>query len=206
MDKDTSKLQFAFVIIMHIILIDFTVVSQLLHLITLKKLREFTETFSVFASFMSIMVETLNLLANRGKINILMHKLQSLISLLKIDEKLEGKLKKRMSQVDNIFKTNFGILAFLAVPGTVLTVTRMKLLYSAWFPFDYHSNLTAFWTLALIQTFGAITYLISTCIEFLPMIWISYMTGIMEELAVKLEDFFKNKSYQVDTGRKNTRS
>jgi hypothetical protein len=205
-DENTSKRTIVFVIIMHTVLIDFTLLSQFVHLMTLKKFREFTDTFLVFASFLSMFVETISLLANREKITFLMKELERLISFLKIDEKSDGRLKKRVSQVDKIFKVNFGMLAFLAVPGTVFTVTRMELPYSGWFPFDYNTNLTAFWILALIQTFGVSTYLIAICIEALPLFFISYLTGLMEELAVKFEVFFENKSYKIEKVGKKTKS
>jgi hypothetical protein len=205
-DQDTSKRKFVIAIVMHCILLDFTLVTQFVHLVTIGKLEEFAETFMMFASFLSVFVEHLSLIVGRKKIESLLEELNKLISIAEVDKKVEGKLKKRVSQISTIFKVNFGMIVLLAVPSAVYSILNSKLPYGTWSPYDFQTNQVAFWILASIQSVGITTYLISICIEALPLFFISFMTGLVEELAEKIGSFLEDKiEEEPENGKRKSR-
>jgi hypothetical protein len=203
-DQDVSKKKIVFAIIAHIILIDFTIVTQFVYLMTVEKLEEFAETFTMLLSFVSVFVETLSLIPTKERINLLLTELKNLISFMEIHDKQDGNLKTRITQANVIFKINLGMIVVMSVSSAVYSVIKCELPYGTWFPWDHKENLLAFCFMSLVETFGITTYWISICIETLPLFFISFMTGLTEELAEKFSTLSSRKSFKVDV-EKNSR-
>jgi hypothetical protein len=123
----------------------------------------------------------------------------NLLDLLKLseDHRFKGRklVKDKVALVFKVYKFYWFRSVTTTLVGLNKPVLEHKLPADSRFPFDVHTNEVGFWIASVyLALIGLIMSAISVTLDILPSIFITYATGMLEELSKRLsmiEDFTK---------------
>jgi hypothetical protein len=143
--------------------------------------------------FVILIFKSTNFLANQNEIKSFYKSVEGLIeSALWIKGE---KLKRRIKQIDRIFKIFFFSTLVSVLMSSVVVFTEHELPVKMWFPYDFTSNEALFWMSAIYQIVGPfIVASIAITLFTFPSFILSCLTGIVEELNKRLENIGKIKT------------
>lgn len=156
-------------------------------------IEDFAQSMNMLPTFIGDVLKISNLLHKTSKIEELMKSLKEIIEYENwIEENGGARLKARIRQIDSIFKAFMitsltGVFFFCMIP-----FTTHELPLKLWFPYDHKSNEFLFWfstSLMLLPAIfsGPITIISDT----LPMFFLNFITGMLEELSERLSHISK---------------
>lgn len=192
-DKSSPKYHKVFAIVMHLIFVELFLLLQMIRLTQAKNIEEFSLQSAMFPANLSASLRALNFVLKRNKIKAFM---KSLNNLLEDKDWLEiqngEKLKQRTSQANRVFKVFVAFYAFGMIFATFGTATFpvYDLPIAIFFPFDPSYSMVPFYFGLAYELFAILIYSpVSTVFEALPLYFMSFVSGIIEEFSEKLRNF-----------------
>jgi hypothetical protein len=183
-----SKLRLLLIVFLRVFFLELSLVLLLIFLLRVESIESFSESVFATPTMLVLMFQSTNFAANKEKIQSLYESLKDLMEEDSwIEKQSNGKLKQRIKQVDRIFKISMTFRVLSIVIGIFPVIFAQKLPLNMWFPFDYKSNKFVFCLTAAYQAIGG-SFVAPAIVFFdcFPLFLMSYITGILEELAVKL--------------------
>jgi hypothetical protein len=165
------------------------VIGELNHMSKADSLEEIVQGFSIFSSGTCVIFKTIHYMKFSKPIEKLYENLKDIFnSRFFNDQNIDDceSLKKEIRDIVIIFKI-FIFSSFSSVTIFFLTFFVQGLVYDVMYPFDI-TNWIGFWIAVVHQSFTSIYVVpLVTCLDSLPVLFIGYATGIMNELAKRLE-------------------
>nr|QGW50713.1 odorant receptor 15 [Propsilocerus akamusi] len=192
--KEANWIYWLFSIINQLVMIELFTFLQFVYLFTFQTFEDFANLMSLLPTFCSIVVKSLNLCYNVNEIQTLMSSLHDLFEFCTTTENL----KLRIIEIDRIFKIFWSSALLTCFLGALVPFTVHELPYKMWFPYDT-SNFYLFWLSASYQII--VTFCISAVdivMDSLPVMFMSYAVGALEELKHRLASLEKHKQLNVD--------
>lgn len=187
-NKKASKYSIALAFIVHLIFAECFVLFGVIHLLNVQNVNTFSESIGVIPLFVMTSIKSLHFLYNKNKVEAMLMELKQLIEKDSWIEKQNGaKLKLRIKNVATISTIFIGTGAVGLLGASTIPFLSHKLPVKMWFPYEYENSEMFFWLSALYQIIAGIYILMLMLIHLVPMIFITYLTGITEELCDRLK-------------------
>jgi hypothetical protein len=153
-----------------------------------KSVEEFSISIGMTPMFVVLMFKSTNFLANKARIQKLCKSLTSLIKEESWVEKQNGeKLKQRTNQIGIVVKILLTFSVYGASMCSLVAFFDHELPLKMWFPYDSQSNEFLFWLTVFYQVSGGIFMTpIAIFLDVAPVVFMSYLAGIMEELCERI--------------------
>lgn len=195
-DKNTSKLHLVMVVVVRLIFVEMYLMLAVIFLSSVESVEDFTKSIGVTPIYLVSVVKSVNFVCNRNKILKLYESLKALVeSDSWIEKQKAGHLKRRKKQFYRVFKLFMVASMYGVLMSSIVIFTEHELPIKMWFPYDYKESESFFYMSAAYQMVGGFFMTpISIIVETFPVFFISFLTGIVEELQVKLENVCENKN------------
>jgi 7tm Odorant receptor len=200
LDKSSSKCSIAIAVILHVLFVEIFMIFGTINLINVQKIVNFFEGVGFISFYFMNCTKSLHFVYNKNKIESMMKGVKELIEHESwIEKQNEGKLKRRIKQVEAISKTFLTMAVTAIIMSSLIPFFTHKLPLKMWFPYDYSNNETLFWLTVAYQDIASY-WVIPTMITFeiFPIFFMCYLTGIIEELSDRMEKVCGVKIVQVE--------
>lgn len=116
--------------------------------------------------------------------------LNSLLEFSKDERRVNhDKVKCCVASALKCYKIYWFCAFFTGVSSIATPITTHKLPFKAWYPYDIEKNEVAFWMTALSQSCSSmIVSTVDVAISFLPIVLMTFVTGLTEELCDRLTE------------------
>ena len=182
--------------------------GALISLLSVKSFEEFADISVVISIIFSGLIRSWNFLANVRKIEKSVENLKSLI-VFSCDERSKNResVKSQVKFAYKIFKFNWSLAILTASIATLRTILSHQLPFKTYFPFDTEDSEIGFFCAVTIKT---ITFYsigtIDVALSILPIIFISFAVGLMNELSDRLSLICETSKYAAGTTSSKTTS
>lgn len=181
------------------ILIHFSTIGYLLYLFETEDVREFSEVISVLMTNSAAIIKSLNILLRLRQIKKLLKSAEGLLLLFEASQ-LNGCIEKNVNRGLKSFKAYlYSAILTCTLSGLIPIVNYQQhiLPYKMFIPFDYKCSdirfiLTAAWQTVTTLTGGAIV----VSLDIVPVLFMCYATGFLEELKTRLDKITVNREKQ----------
>lgn len=187
-DGNQSWIYLIFGSFAHIIFVQLYMTCMFIYSFQAEDLVDFTEAFGLASTTLGFSIRCLNFFY---RINSIVKLVNSLEVLLKFSETQEHSVILRS-------KVRFGynIMKIFWLFGLVSMVTAFfppffshQLPYKFWLPFDTKNNESGFWIASVITlSFSPCTGQLAMVLDILPIIFLSFAIGLVEELRIRIEE------------------
>jgi 7tm Odorant receptor len=189
LDKSSSKCWIVIAVILHIGFVELFAIFGIIYLANVKNIEDFSSTIGMVPLYIVTCIKSIHWVANKNKIESMMKDMKDLIEENSWIEKQNGsKLKKRIRQVvkiSNIFLSSAMTGVFL---GSLIPLFSHELPLKVWIPYDYSNNEVLFWlTVAYQDVVSYCVVPVMVTFETIPIFFMCYLTGIIEELCDRME-------------------
>jgi hypothetical protein len=188
MDEKTPQIRRIVVFLMHFVFIELFIVLQTIYIFNAENVEEFCDVLVILLAFITIFVQTINLLLKVKKIEDFAESFKALVeeeNWIEIN-KSGGKLRQRITKIDKIFKMFIASVVAGMFFSLVVPFASHKLPYKMWFPFK-SNNLILFWMAVSYQAISGLFAVISVTMETIALLFISCTVGLVEELCERLK-------------------
>ena len=180
---------------LHAVLIEFFILLQVIFLLEKDSFKDISAVIVVLPTCIAILVKSKKFIFNSYLIEDMFESIQEILVLNKASEEFAARSRK----IEKLFKIYF-LFSMVACCFVILgPITTHKLPYQIWFPFTYEDNTFIFWLAAIHQVIISF-YLTSIDLVFytFPLIFIIYIFGMFEQLAMTVETLKRNKTLNAD--------
>jgi 7tm Odorant receptor len=199
MDQSFPKLLITILVILHIFFVEIFTIFGIFYLINVESIKDFSEAVGTVLLYVTFRIKSLHFLFNKTKIESMLKDIKELIEHENWIEKQNGrKLKQRIRQIHKILRIFMTSAMTGVVAGSLAPFFIHELPLKMWFPYDYINSEALFWLSAAYQDIGGY-YVIPVMIvlEIIPIYFISYVTGVIEELSDRMEKIGEEKIVKV---------
>lgn len=190
-------------IVLHILTLYAFVLGEGLNLRSVETLEERVESSSIFICSATISMKAINYVLYFEQIEELFENLKEIIELSSdIRFKNRRMVANVICKIINIFKIFMWSCSLTAIVGSVVTIWFKKLVYNVPYPFNIN-NWIGFGIAVIHQMITCANGVILVlCLDSLIVLFMGYVTGIMEELSLRLEsigisDEFGNDELEI---------
>jgi 7tm Odorant receptor len=186
--KSSSKFLIAIAAVLHIIFVEIFMVLSIAHLLLVHNIEDFSEAVGIVPFQFVTCIRTLHFVCNKNKIESIVKGIKDLIEHETWIEKQNGsKLKQRIRQIYRIFRTFLASVMTGLFVGLLISLFTHKLSIKMWFPYDYSDNEVLFWLRVAYQVITSNCVVpITIMTEIIPIFFMCYLTGIIEELCERM--------------------
>lgn len=196
--KKSSYGYFVYGIIMHLFFLEVFTILQFGYLFSFKTFADFANLMSMLPTYFALCVKSINWFYNLSQIEALFDLITENLNAGVITEKM----KNHVIRVDKIFKIFWGSAAASCVLGAFVPFVAHEFPYRMWFPYDYESNSTLFYLAAIYQIVDTLCYSgVDIVFDTFPVMFMSYILGMLEQLGERLESLKKCKPFNEDGSR-----
>jgi 7tm Odorant receptor len=189
LDKSSSKCLIAVAVLLHVALNDLIVIFGIIYIVNVRTVEDLSDAVGVIPLMLISCIRTIHFAGNKNRIESMMKDMKELIEEDSWIENQNGsKLKKRIIKIGKIYKIFFASAMAEMIIGSLNPFFTHKLTIKMWIPYDYSNNETLFWlTVAYHNIAGYYIVPITIMTEIVPIYFMSYLTGIIEELSKRME-------------------
>ncbi|KAG5684590.1 hypothetical protein PVAND_013815 [Polypedilum vanderplanki] len=185
-------------IFIRIFLIDLCILLQLLYLPQVKSIVEFTAVISILAAYIRSTCEITVLYYKIYKIQDLVEEIKHCAAEFEVNEKVS----EEIISINKIFKKMLIFAQYMMIVSIISCVLFDKEFFLMWTPFDI-VNLSYFCIVFIYQITGSWYLLnIDILVQFLPIYFMAFIVGFLEQLYVKLEKIKISNSTQNEVKEK----
>lgn len=174
----------------HTFLLDFyMIVAIIAYLLNVQSLESFSEAIGILPTLIGAFFKTLNFIYFQKQIKMFIKSLQSLIEFESWIEEGKGeKLRSRISQMNKLFKIFMTMAVIGCFFACLVPFSTHEVPHKMWFPYNYKSSELSFWLSVSYQLIGSSIFTpVVIIIDTFPAFLLSYITGMIEELAERLQ-------------------
>lgn len=193
--KDSSWTYLIYGIFMHLVFVDIFTLLQFAYLFTFETFEDFANLMSLFPTFIACVFKSLNMFYNLEAIANLIMVLREMME----GQTLSENFKSHLKGADKAFKIFWGAALASCVTGALVPFQQHLLPYRMLFPYNYENSEILFWMSAFYQILvttsicGAVTVF-----DTLPVMFMSYIIGMLEQLCERLEALKKQSLLNAD--------
>lgn len=193
-DGNSSMLYRAYGTIFHLIVVEFLVLLQVVYLFTIaENVKDISFVLGGIITFTAISYKTLNFVYQLPKIKKLLQMLEELHYLTQNKQNSDKiKLKYQVTSILKVYKAFMSICMLTAFPGLyslILNYDQREIPYKLWIPVDYKHNVFWYLGVAVYIIIGpACGALIGATLDAFPVMFISFGTGVLEELCDRVNN------------------
>lgn len=171
-----------------------------LYLINAKDLIDFIDAVTICPSLIGSFVRVLILVREKPKIEDCLNQLKDLIIDNRWNDNQKAlKLSNRVIKIEKTFKTIFSMVVFSFAATFFVPFFSHELPYKFWFPFDYNQSKVLFWSSVTFESVGGLVMSpVIVIVGNLPVFFIVFLTGVVEELSIKLKSISSNNQTGTD--------
>jgi hypothetical protein len=195
-EKEFTRKRLVFCAFMHLIFAEVIMVLLIVHLIGAESLQKFSDGMASIPTFVGLFIKSLNLTLKRNKIESVMESLKNLMQKDDWIAKSKSlKLQKRLSIIKRVFKVSLAMFMIASLTIPIDAFFTRKPVLDLWLPYDFKASEFRFWTLIIYQTMSGLIYspVLVIC-DLFPMFFISFVTGLIEELCCRVEIITNNSA------------
>lgn len=177
-------------IIVHLLTFELDLIFVIVYAFYVDNVSDFSQVISMLPTLAGASIKTVNFVYSKARIGLL---LESLGDLIEYDswmtEKGKGiKLEKRVAGSVKVLKIYLIMAGSAMFFGMLVPIFEHKLPNKMWLPYDYQTNGFLFWSAVAFQMVPGLIYApTAIIIDMFPVILISFLTGIIEELSDRME-------------------
>jgi 7tm Odorant receptor len=188
LQKSSPKCLITVAVLMHFLFLEVFVIFGIVYLVNFKNIEDFSVALGVVALLFVASIKSIYFVANKNKIQSMMKGLKELIEHETwIEKQNGGKLKKRIRQIYIISRMFVAVSMTSVFIGSLVPFFAHQLPLKMWFPYDYNNNDTLFWLIVAYQTIASCCFVpVMVVFEMIPVYFMSYLTGIIEELSDRM--------------------
>ncbi|KAG5684588.1 hypothetical protein PVAND_013813 [Polypedilum vanderplanki] len=196
--KNSSFMYNFTAIFIRIFLIDLCILLQLLYLPQVKSIVEFTAVISVLAGYIRNACEFTSFYFKIYKIQDLVEEIKHCAAEFEVNEKVSEKILS----INKIFKKMLIFGQLMMIVTIISCILFDKVIFLMWTPFDIFHSL-CFCLVFIYQITGS-WYMINIdiLIQFLPVYFMAFIVGFLEQLYEKLEKIKISNSTQNEVKEK----
>lgn len=193
-DENSSMLYRVYGIVFHLTVIEFLWILQVVYLFTMAdNVKDISFVLGGLITFTAISSKTLTFMYQLPKIKKLLQMLEELHHLTQNEQNSEKiKLKYQVTGILKVYKTFLSICVLTALPGLYTLIFNYhprEIPYKLWIPVDYKHNDFWFIGVAIYLISGpALSALIEATLDTFPVMFISFGTGLLEELCERINN------------------
>lgn len=152
---------------------------------------------SLFPSFITLIAKILNVMQ---KIRSLQNLIEEIDELVKKEFKDSSKLKKKTDKAYIIFKMYVSCGLLTSTAALMNPILHHIWAFPMWLPFGLHkSSEIAFWIISVYQSVVSYTFeTVNETLDMLPVFMLSYVSGMIDELAHSIGKIRKHKTLNPD--------
>lgn len=191
-DKDTPTYRIVLSLLAHMLCVELLTISETIYVIKARSLSEFLSVFVFVPTHLCACLKALNFVTKKDKIEKFLKESQEVFDEIDqiawISNQSESKLKKLISRIDKIFKALLVGSTAVMSANFVVSFINHELPLVMWYPYNpFYSELN-FWSTAAYQAIAApIYYVVTTILEAFPFFFMSFITGMLQELCDRLD-------------------
>jgi 7tm Odorant receptor len=188
LEKGCSKCWIAIAVIIHLVSVDLLVIFGMIYLVSVQSIEDFSEAVAFIKLFFVSYIKSVHFMYNKNKIESIMKGLKEIIEHESWIEKQNGsKLKQRIRKIVKISRTFLASAMTGVFIGCLVPLFTHQLPLKMWFPYDYNNNETLFWLTVAYQNVASCCLVpVIVVVEMIPVYFMSYLTGIIEELCDRM--------------------
>jgi hypothetical protein len=191
---------FFYGISVHILLIDFFVISQFLYLLKFNNFEDTTRVVSLAATNFLLVLRSSSFAHHVDEIDELFEEIERANK-----EFGEEKMSKHARLIDKFCKIVWAIAFVGCSMSIIVPITTHELANHLWYPFDFNASETLFWITAIYQTLNTIIMSgLDIVIEFLPAMFLGFILDMVEKLAKRLETLKKQEKLEDGSREENS--
>lgn len=173
-----------------------------LYLVHSDDLHGFSDCLNAFFTMFAACLKIFNFMYKLGNILMLVKSLDKLIELSEYKNNLDHEeIKKRVGQgrlVYNIIVTSATVSCTIVGIFPIINWRDHKLSYRMYFPIiNYKNNDLIFLALACYQMLAAVFAVLDMTLDMLPILFMCFAIGLIEELSERLENIGLNESIRL---------
>lgn len=193
--KKSSWGYFVYGIIMHLFFLEIFTILQFGYLFSFETFADFANLMSMLPTYFALCVKSINWFYNLSEIEVLFDLLTENLKLGGFTDKMKG----HAARVDKIFKIFWGSAAASCVLGAFVPFVAHEFPYRMWFPYNHENNWLMFYIAAIYQIFDTLCYSgVDIVFDTFPVMFMSYILGMLEQLGERLENLKKTKILNDD--------
>jgi 7tm Odorant receptor len=198
--KSSSKCLIAVAFLLHFILNDISMIFGIINIFNVQTIEELSEGVGVIPLQFIACIRTIHFVCNKNRIQSMMKDVKELIEKDSWIAKQNGsELKKRVRQVVKVYKIFFATAIAEVIIGSLVPLFTHQIPLKMWFPYDYSKSEVLFWlTVAYQNIIGYCVVPITIVTEIIPIFFMSYLTGIIEELSDRIEKICEFKIVKIE--------
>lgn len=166
--------------VMHLLIYEAFTVSEIICLFGFKNFEELTKLLTYLPTYIAAIFKTINIITSSKQIRQLFDMIDEIV------EEIEDKraLRRQLIVVERVFKVCLSFAFTATFPGGLQGFSKLP--YVMWFPWDENGKLGHLFA-ALYQLFdGVICALLTTSVDFIPVIFCAYAGAFIDALCGKL--------------------
>lgn len=188
--KTSSKPYRIYGFTMHLVFFTMFTLFHVFYIFNFKDLRELSDCMSTFLTNFALLFKTINFMLKIEKILQLVEELKLIVKFCENRKQSNEHVKKLVKEGWMTFKIfcSFAIIS-CSFAGLVpfFDIKEHKLPYKMHFPYlDYENNDSVFIILAIYELTPALTCSITTSLDTLPVFFMCFAAGMLEDLNVRL--------------------
>jgi 7tm Odorant receptor len=188
LNKSSSKCLITVAVLLHIIFVEIFLILCIIYLVNVQSIEDMTEAVGVIPLQFICCIRTIHFVLNKNKIQSMMKDVKELIEHESWIEKQNGsKLKQRIRQVVRTSQIFLAATMTGVIISSLVPLFTHQLPLKMWFPYDYSNNEVLFWMSVAYQVIASFCKVpITIMVEIIPIFFMSYLTGIIEELCERM--------------------
>lgn len=193
--KSSSWKYKIFGIMSHLLTIDLYTSLQFGYLFIFETADDFMNVMSLFPTCIALCFKSLNFIWKVDEVEELFDMLRVILKENEINEDF----KNHLIRVDKIFKYFWASAVITSALGITVIFFQHELPYRMWFPYDIDTNEFGFWLSAVYQIIISCSVCgVVAVFDTMPIFFMSYILGMLDQLCTRLEDLKKRKILNTD--------
>lgn len=194
--EKSSWIYFMYGIVMHLFFLELFTILQFGYLFSVETFADFANLMSMLPTYFALCVKSINWFYNLSQIEALFDLITENLNSGTVTEKMKNHVKR----VDKIFKIFWGSAASSCVLGAFVPFVAHQFPYRMWFPYNYEDNAFMFYLAAIYQIVDTLCYSgVDIVFDTFPVMFMSYILAMLQQLGDRLEDLKKNKRIEGGT-------
>ncbi|KAG5667247.1 hypothetical protein PVAND_015237 [Polypedilum vanderplanki] len=182
--KNSSKKYLIYCIILHLLVMEIGTILQLLYLPHVENFFDFTQLVTILPSCIAVCIETFVVYFYKNELLAVMEMIKDVIN----EHGMSEKLKTNLLFVDKYMRI---LLLLMIVSTSAFTISGIyyhQLSYKMWFPFEINFCFAIIYQICCLYNYS----LVNLVLDILPVFFIVYTVGMLEQLCDNLENIKKS--------------